>query len=113
MSAFACRTCGCTPCKSRGFCRLCRAADRKRKQKPDQRLPSNWDEMTDGALWDLLNAPQRHGTAQSTVDAILHGVKARGVAALKEPANLERLARCDESARATVNAQISKLVDAL
>jgi hypothetical protein len=48
-------------------------------------------------------------TPQATIEAILHGVRQRGVAALKEPASIERLSRCDASARAQIDQRISKL----
>jgi hypothetical protein len=34
------------------------------------RLPRNWDTMTLDALWSALNAPRRHPTPQSTIDAL-------------------------------------------
>jgi hypothetical protein len=60
-------------------------------------------------LWRELNDPKKRPTPQTTVKAILHCVRERGVAALKEPANLERLSRCDEAARAQINQRIAKL----
>ena len=36
-------------------------------------------------------------------------VRARGVAALEELANIERLSRCDEAARARINAFIERM----
>jgi hypothetical protein len=33
--------------------------------------------MTPDALWTALNHPSRHGTSQSTIDAVIYGVKAR------------------------------------
>jgi len=47
-------------------------------------------------------------TPQSTIEAILYCVRERGLAALKEPANLERLARCDDAARAQINDRIAR-----
>lgn len=49
-------------------------------------------------------------TPQTTVDAVVHCVRTRGVAALKEPANIERLSRCDAAARAQINQRIAKLI---
>jgi len=60
-------------------------------------LPKNWDRMSVGALWNALNDPARHPTPQSTIDAIIYCVRTRGIAALKESANEERLSRCGRS----------------
>ena len=48
-------------------------------------------------------------TPPVTIEAVLYSVRERGLAALKEPANLERLSRCDEAARAQINERIAKL----
>jgi hypothetical protein len=48
-------------------------------------------------------------TPQATIEAILHTVRDRGAAALKEPANIARLRTCDVAARAQINARIAKL----
>jgi hypothetical protein len=60
------------------------------------------------SLWNYLNCPQR--TPQTTVEAIIFAVRARGVAALKEPTNIERLSRCDDAARTEINKRIAKLI---
>jgi hypothetical protein len=73
-------------------------------------LPKNWGGMSVGALWDALNDSGRHSTPQSTVDAIMYSVRTRGLAALDEPANIERLARCDKRARAQINAKLEALL---
>jgi hypothetical protein len=46
-------------------------------------------------------------TPQVTIEAILHCVRERGPSALKEPANVERLRRCDNAARRQVNERIA------
>jgi hypothetical protein len=56
-----------------------------------------------------LAAFARFSTPQSTVEAIVHCVRERGVGALREPANIERLSCCDEAA----SEQINKRIDAL
>jgi len=38
-------------------------------------------------------------------------VRERGVAALKDAANVERLARCDQAARAQINQRIARLIE--
>jgi hypothetical protein len=48
---------------------------------------------------DCTQSSERHGTSQSTIDAVIYGVKARGVHALKNPANVDRLSTCDDAAR--------------
>jgi hypothetical protein len=48
-------------------------------------------------------------TPDATVDAIMYCIRERGMAALKEPANVERLSRCDDEARATIKKRIAKL----
>ena len=65
--------------------------------------------MSIDALYDALNDRRRFPTPQSTVEAIMWGVRERGVAALHEPANIERLARCDNDARRQINERIAKL----
>lgn len=72
-------------------------------------LPPNWEPMSLDALYATLNDPRRFPAPQSTIDAIMYSVRVRGVAALHEPANLERLARCDEDARRQINERIEKL----
>jgi hypothetical protein len=62
--------------------------------------------------WFEVNDPQARPTPQVTVEAILHCVRERGLAALKEPANLERLARCDAAAKAQIDERIGKLMRA-
>jgi hypothetical protein len=52
------------------------------------------------------------GTPRSTVEAIVWAVRERGVAALKEPANIERLSRCDAAARTEINKRIASLIAA-
>jgi hypothetical protein len=106
-----CPTCGCTPCPNPGFCRLCREADRKQAAHPkhDSGLPTNWDQMSVGELWDRLNDPRSRSTPQSAIEAVMVAVRTRGIAALEEPANIERLSRCDEAARAQINAFIERM----
>jgi hypothetical protein len=61
-------------------------------------------------LWNYLNRPQR--TPQTTIEAIMYVVRERGVAALKEPANIERLLLCDDAARTEINERIGRLIAA-
>lgn len=48
----------------------------------------------------------------STIETIMCAVRARGVPALKEPANIERLSRCDAAARKEINRRIESLIAA-
>jgi hypothetical protein len=90
--ATQCDICGCTPCASRTFCKTCRQIDRKavaqRQSARDEKRP----------------------TTQAAIEAVMVAVRARGIGALKEPANLDRLRQCDAQARAQINARIEKLV---
>jgi hypothetical protein len=48
-------------------------------------------------------------TPKVTVEAVILTVRERGLAALKEPANIERLSRCDDAAKAEIERRIAKL----
>jgi hypothetical protein len=111
----ACEVCECTPCRSPGFCRACREADERkaRREQPSHRpthVPPDWVFMSLDALWQRFN--ERRPTPQSTIEAIMYCVRERGVAALKEATNIERLARCDAAARAEINRRIARLIAA-
>jgi hypothetical protein len=47
-------------------------------------------------------------TPKTTIEAIIYCVQQRGLSALKETANIERLSRCDEAARAEIKRRISR-----
>ena len=47
-------------------------------------------------------------TPRTTIEAILWSVRERGVQALREPVNIERLLRCDFAARAEINERIKR-----
>jgi hypothetical protein len=51
-------------------------------------------------------------TPQATIGAVTWTVRERGLKALGEPANQERLSRCDAAARGEINAKIEKLLAA-
>jgi hypothetical protein len=85
---YVCDVCGAAPCVSRGFCSYSRAVDRQTKRR--SRLAEQ-------------------STPQSTIDAIMYCVRQRGIEALKEPANIERLSRCDEQAKAAINKFAAKI----
>ena len=66
--------------------------------------------MSLGALWDFLNRPRR--TPQATIEAVIYSVRERGIAALREPTNIERLVTCDDAAKAEINERIARLIAA-
>ena len=53
----------------------------------------------------------RYETPQTTVEAIMYCVRERGLGALNEAANVERLSRCDPAAGAQINKRIATLVE--
>jgi hypothetical protein len=73
-------------------------------------LPEDWHEMSLGALWDHLNRPRK--TPQTTIAAVIYSVRERDIAALKEPANIERLLECDDDSRIEINERIARLIAA-
>jgi hypothetical protein len=72
-------------------------------------LSKNWDVLSLDALWNVLNDPARRATPQSTIEAVLYGVRTRGIAALQEPDNKERIARCDGAAKQQIKAAIARM----
>jgi hypothetical protein len=63
--------------------------------------------------WHEINDPRSRPTPAVTVEAILHCVRERGVKALKAPANIARLARCDAAAMVKINRFIARLKKAI
>jgi hypothetical protein len=112
LDASACSTCGASPCINPGFCKTCRAADRRQRQKdrPRHDLPQDWESRSLETLWgELDRAAHRRNPApeKSTVAAIIQAVCARGLGALQEPATAERLARCTPQQRADIKRRIA------
>jgi len=60
-------------------------------------------------LWHVLNYERQRPTPQTTIEAIMYCVRERGLAAMKESANQERLSRCDAAARQQINERIERL----
>jgi hypothetical protein len=62
-------------------------------------------------LWNEVNcrARERHGTPQTIIEAILYSVRERGLAALKEPRNVERPTRGDTAARRQIRSRIASM----
>ena len=89
---FACDVYGSEPCLTPGFCQTCRAVDaRTRQQRPTENHPSR-------------------ATSRTTIEAIMFCVRERGPQALHEQANVQRLLRCDASARTEINKRIARLI---
>jgi hypothetical protein len=85
----SCDVCGNAPWRHNdSFCRACREADQHRqREQPKLRRP----------------------TPETTIEAILYGVRQRGIGALREPDNIERLSRCDERACAEINRRVAAM----
>jgi hypothetical protein len=81
VAPLACGICGAVPCANPSFCAACRVADQQQPRLAQREV-------------------EHRPTPQTTIEAILYCVKARGQSALQEPANLERLSRCDAAALA-------------
>ena len=69
----------------------------------------DWNTMSLDALYRALNNPR--AAPQTTVEAIMVAVRERGLAALEEAANVERLVRCDQVARRQINERITRLYE--
>ena len=59
--------------------------------------------------WEWLNDERQHSTPKTTIDAVMLTVCKRGIDALDEPANIERLERCDAGALEEIKNRIVKL----
>ena len=77
----------------------------------NDRLPPNWHKLSLGALWDRLNDPRRRPTPQSTINALIHCIRERGLSALQEPENQRRLRECDAAACKQINERIARLFE--
>jgi len=86
---------GVEPYDTATFERLCREQDAKARGAGFYHKRKDW--------------PASLLTPQVVVEAIWHSVREGGVAALDEPANQERLSRCDQPARAELKRRIAKL----
>jgi hypothetical protein len=93
---------------------LCRKADKKRSaERKDPSLLRARRLLHDNAsierAWAELNDPLNHRTPKITIAAIMHSVRERGIAALKEPVTAERFEICDVAAKAEIEQRIAKL----
>jgi len=109
--------CGAARCVNPSFCSTCREADRRRdrgerpryigaQRNPPAHIPHDWKDMTLDELGELFN--RERPTSQATIEAIMHSVRERGLGALREPATIDRLSRCDADARAWLDRWIEK-----
>jgi hypothetical protein len=85
------------------------ADERKANESPELKRLRRLADMSFDRMWSETNAPRLRPTPQATVEAVLEDVKERGVAALREPKNIERLTRCDAAAKAQIDRRIAKL----
>src|SRR5262245_27028909 len=109
----ACIIYGADPCINASFCDQCRKADARlraeRRNRPADSIPEDWDRTSIDTLWDALNYERQRPTPQTTIEAIMFTVRERGPKALHEPANIQRLSRCDEATLAQIDAGVAKL----
>ena len=87
----------------------CRRADAKvKRDEHNERLRALLcDDVSFVSAWTLIQ--KRHATCQVTIEALWQSIKENGVEALTDPANQERLRRCDAAAIAEINRRIAKL----
>jgi hypothetical protein len=67
------------------------------------------DDVSFDTAYREITDPRTRPTPQCVIEAILHCVRERGPAALKERANVERLRRCDTAALEQIDRRIAKL----
>ena len=119
----ACRICGSNPCTNPTFCAACRRADamlaaerRAGRQLESPSVLRIWRlfdaDVSFERFWNEINDPRNRPTPRAVIEAVMYCVRERGLAALKEPANVERLSRCDAAARAQIDQRIDKLTSA-
>jgi hypothetical protein len=67
------------------------------------------DDVSLERAWAELNDSRNRPTPKAIIEAVMHAVRERGVAALKEPVTAERLKYCDAAAKAEIEQRISIL----
>ena len=92
VAPLTCDVCGSAPCVNPSFCAACSLADQQRRELSQRGI-------------------EHRRTPQTTIEAIIHCVRERGLAALEEAANVERLVRCDQVARRQINERITRLYE--
>jgi hypothetical protein len=83
------------------------AAERRRTTPEQQGLPADWSLER---VWNHYQDPRNRPTPQVVVEAILCWVAERGIAALDEPKNVERISRCDDAARKQIDARVQAMI---
>jgi hypothetical protein len=76
-----------------------------RIMKPNEENFDNFGNRTNG----ITKTASPHPTPQTTIEAILYCVRERGPTALRAPANIERLSRCDRAARAEIDQRMAAM----
>jgi type II secretory pathway component PulM len=97
---------------SPSFCEACREADAKAARRHnDPHLKRQRRLMDDEIGLERASAEtmKARPTPNATIEAIKQSVRDRGVAALKEAANRERLSRCDAEAVAEIDRWVARL----
>jgi hypothetical protein len=64
------------------------------------------------ALYSTPRTERGACTPKTIIEAVVHSVRERGIAALNEPANIDRLLRCDNAAKTEINERIARLIAA-
>ena len=108
----SCPTCG-QPTND-SFDAACRDADARAQNTPVPPKVASLRSLLDDRVsldraWRELNDTHARPTSQATIEAILYCVRERGISALQEPANRERLSRCDAAALAQIDDRIVRL----
>jgi hypothetical protein len=67
------------------------------------------DDIRLGPAYAEINDPRKRPTPQSAIDAVMYCVRERGLPALHEPRNQQRLVTFDAAARRQLNERIAKL----
>jgi hypothetical protein len=85
-----CDVCEEAPCAHPSFGAHCRTADEQRRREPPPK-------------------PKPRPTPQTSIEAVMWCIRERGIGALKEPKNVDRLNDFDAAARSQMNERIAKL----
>ena len=88
----------------------CRRADAKAKNPSEhikQLRALLCDDVSLVSAWTLIQ--RRQATARATIEAMWQSIQEKGVEALADPDNQDRLRRCDAAAIAEINRRITEL----
>jgi hypothetical protein len=108
----ACITCGADPCINPSFCLARQRVDEEVRQHPDAKTQSlrrlhKSSVSLERAYTELNRTPGR--AAASTIEALMFGLRERGVAALNEPKVQSRLAALSDVQLLEVATRLQKL----